>query len=292
MKQLFNVAVAVVLAFAACGLISSDAEAKRLGGGSSFGMQRQSVPQRVAPAPTRQATPATPATPTPAPQPAPRRSWLGPLAGLAAGLGLGALLSHFGLGGEFASIIMFALLAMAAVFVLKLLFRRNDAPAPTPMQYAGMGGRENPAVPPAAPSAFEQAGSPHAASAAAAVPAGFDSEAFLRVAKLNFVRLQAANDAKNLDDMREFVTPEVFAEIKIQMDERGNAKQQTDVVTLNAELLEVVTEGDRHVASVRFNGMIRETEGSAAVPFDEVWNLSKPVDGSRGWMIAGIQQIN
>jgi len=295
MKQLFNVAVAVVLAFVACGLTSGDAEAKRLGGGSSFGMQRQSVPQRVAPTPARQATPAAPATPTPAPQSTPRRSWLGPLAGLAAGLGLGALLSHFGLGGELASIIMFALLAMAAVFVLKLLFRRNNAPAGTPMQYAGMGSEGNPTVSPATSSSFEPAGSPRPMEqpgSAAPLPAGFDSEAFLRVAKLNFVRLQAANDAKNLDDMREFVTPEVFAEIKVQMDERGNTKQQTDVVTLNAELLEVVTEGDRHVASVRFNGMIRETEGSAAVPFDEVWNLSKPADGSRGWMIAGIQQIN
>jgi len=25
--------------------------------------------------------------------------------------------------------------------------------------------------------------------------------------------------------------------------------------------------------------------------FQEVWNLSKPVNGSSGWMLAGIQQL-
>ena len=123
------------------------------------------------------------------------------------------------------------------------------------------------------------------------IPADFDSEGFLRVAKLNFVRLQAANDAKNLDDLREFVAPEIFAEIKLEMDERGNVPQQTDVVTLNASLLEVVTDGPRHIASVHFSGMIREDANAPASAFDEVWNLTKPVDGSSGWVVAGIQQL-
>ena len=285
MKKLMNVFFAVLVAFVAIGLNSGEAEARRLGGGSSFGMQRQSLAPR--PAPTRQATPATPASPAAAPSPAPKRSWLGPIAGLAAGLGIASLLSHFGLGGEFANILMLALLAMGAVILFKFLFRRQ-APASGPMQYAGLG--TAPVPPSAATPSF---GSPAGVGTMpATVPAGFDSAAFLRIAKLNFVRLQAANDAGNLDDIREFVTPEVFAEIKMQMDERGAAPQQTDVVTLNAELLEVVTEESRHVVSVRFNGMIRESESSAAVPFDEIWNLSKPVDGDKGWVIAGIQQIN
>ena len=112
------------------------------------------------------------------------------------------------------------------------------------------------------------------------------------MAKLNFVRLQASNDARNIDDIREFVSPELFAEIRMQIDERGAAPQQTDIVTLNAELLEVTTESGRHIASVHFSGMIREVAGAAAAPFDEVWNLSKPADGSKGWVIAGIQQLS
>lgn len=294
MKKLLHLVLVVFIAFVATGLSIGDAEAARFGGGRSFGMQRQSVAPR--PAPTHQAAPA-PAAPKPAaPAPAaPKRNWLGPLAGLAAGLGIGALLSHFGLGQGFANILMFALLAMAAVFVLRMLFRRN-APHSEPMQYAGTGGSAVPPSMPPQPQA-EQAFTPASASPPAVepvsrVPEGFDSEAFLRIAKLNFVRLQAANDSRNLEDIREFVAPEIYAEIKMQMDERGDAPQQTDVVTLNAQLLEVVTEGGRHIASVHFSGLIREQKDAAAAPFDEAWILSKPVDGSKGWIIAGIQQIS
>lgn len=286
MKKLFAI---LFVAVAALSVSIGDAEAARLGGGRSIGMQRQAVTPRPV-APTQQVAPApvSPA-PTAAPAPAaqPKRSWLGPIAGLAAGLGLGALLSHFGLGAGFANVLMMALLAMAAVFVFKLLFRRNEQPAAQPLQYAGAGsGGQAPAE--EAPVAASSGGS---AAPAARIPDGFDVDGFLRVAKLNFVRLQAANDSKNLDDIREFVAPEIYAEIKLEMDERGTAPQQTDVVTLNAELLEVVTEGHQHIASVRFNGMIRESANASATPFDEIWNLSKAVDGSRGWVVAGIQQL-
>jgi predicted lipid-binding transport protein (Tim44 family) len=84
----------------------------------------------------------------------------------------------------------------------------------------------------------------------------------------------------------------MFAEIKLEIDERGRAPQQTDVVTLNAELLDVAEEGKQYVASVRFHGAIREVEGAAPEAFDEVWHLTKPVDGSHGWAVAGIQQVS
>ena len=275
------------LAFA-LGLSLGEAQAARLGGGKSVGMQRQAVqPQR---APAQQATPAQPAAPAAAPAPAtPKRNWLGPVAGLAAGLGLAALASHFGFGEGLANVLTIALLAMAAVFVVRWLLRRNSPPVPArdALQYAAAGE----SVAPSAPSAQTPLAIPGGASASA-IPADFDSEAFVRVAKLNFVRLQAANDAGNVDDIREFVAPELYAEIKLQIDERGGTAQQTDVVTLAAELLEVVSEGKRYVASVRFSGMLREAPGTAAQPFAEIWNLCKPVSGDSGWVIAGIQQVN
>ena len=286
-----NLILAVFVTVVALGLTVSDAKAARFGGGKSFGMQRQSVTPRPA-APTQQAVPKAPASPTAAPAAAPKRNWMGPIAGLAAGLGIAALLSHFGMGEGMANLLMIGLLIMAAVFVIKLLFRRS-MPAARPsdsMQFAGAGSspiNQNPQS--ATP--FGSA-APVIAATSESVPAGFDTEGFLRIAKLNFVRLQASNDAKNFDDIREFVSPEVYAEIKMQMDERGDAPQQTDIVTLNAELLEVVTESNRHIASVHFSGMIREEIGSAAVPFNEVWNLSKPVEGNKGWIISGIQQLN
>ncbi|KAF7961526.1 hypothetical protein AWV80_32385 [Cupriavidus sp. UYMU48A] len=104
------------------------------------------------------------------------------------------------------------------------------------------------------------------------------------------MRLQAAWDAGNLDDIREFTTPEMFAEIKMDLSERGAEVNKTDVVTLEAQLLGIESSPSQHLASVRFSGMIRERAGEAAQPFGEVWNLAKPVSGTGGWLLAGIQQ--
>lgn len=124
-----------------------------------------------------------------------------------------------------------------------------------------------------------------------AIPAGFDSEAFLRNAKVYFVRLQAAWDAGNIDDIREFTTPEMFAEIRVDLAGRGAQPNQTDVVQLNADLLAVEERGNEYLASVRFSGLIREEAGAAAAPFVEIWNLSKSRSSGEGWLLAGIQQV-
>jgi len=279
MKKMLLAVCTVVMAL---GLCVGSAEAARLGGGKSVGMQRQSV----APKPTsstQQAAPSAPVQGVPAQAATPKRNWMGPIAGLAAGLGIAALLSHFGMGEGMANILMIALLAMAAVFAVKWLLRRK-APSDGALQYAGAGS----APPRSAPVGYGSA----APSGPVPIPEGFDCDAFLRIAKLNFVRLQASNDARSIDDIREFVSPELYAEIKMQMDERGDAAQQTDIVTLNAELLEVVTEANRHLASVHFSGTLREVVGATATPFDEIWNLAKPVSGDKGWVIAGIQQLS
>lgn len=298
MQAMRKFLLALSIGVLSVGLTVGDAEAKRLGGGKSSGMQRESIAQRQAgqttQVPQHAATPAAPSTPAPAPA-APKRNWLGPLAGLAAGLGIAALLSHFGMGEAMANFLMIALLAMAAIFVVKLLLRRSAPTQPdASLQYAGLSGDKASTMMSssssyAAPQGFGTSAAP---ASAQTIPSDFDVEGFVRVAKLNFIRLQTANDNKNLDDIREFVSPEMFAEIKLQMDERGNTPQQTDVVTLNAELLEVLSEERRHIASVHFSGMIREEIGAAAAPFDEVWHLTKPLDGSRGWMVSGIQQVS
>ncbi|HWU84359.1 MAG TPA: Tim44-like domain-containing protein, partial [Rhodocyclaceae bacterium] len=125
---------------------------------------------------------------------------------------------------------------------------------------------------------------------AANIPPGFDAPAFLRQAKLNFVRMQAANDRGDMADIKNFTGPELFAEIQMQYEERGRSAQQTDVVQLDADLLDVSIEGSNEVASVRFSGQIRESAETAPARFDEVWHLLRPRDGSRGWVVAGIQQ--
>src|SRR6185369_9826596 len=99
----FRLAAVLAAVFFALALVAHDADAGRLGGGKSFGKQSSTFTQRQATTPSKPASAqdaskaATPPVTAPAPQPAGNR-WLGPLAGIAAGLGIGMLLSHFGLG--------------------------------------------------------------------------------------------------------------------------------------------------------------------------------------------------
>ncbi|MGF6755602.1 Tim44 domain-containing protein [Paraburkholderia sp. GAS42] len=311
--------VAMVGLITAGSLVSLDAEARRLGGGGSIGrqsntMQRSTTPPPAQPAqPTQQsaqAAQAQRAQPAPAATPALNRSrWLGPIAGLAAGLGIAALLSHFGLGeafaGAMANFIIIALIAMVAIWLIrKFMGRKRDAGTPayasgagSPTLNAGATGyspQEPSYTAPPSGSYLAPHGNPlntPEVGTAPSVPANFDTEAFLRNAKVYFIRLQAAWDVGNMDDIREFTTPEMYAEVKVDLSSRGTGTNQTDVVQLNAELLGVEDRGTEYFASVRFSGLIRETAGAAAEPFVEIWNLSKSTRTGEGWLLAGIQQV-
>lgn len=324
MKRWLTLALVAVVATAMT--VPTEAEAKRFGGGGSSGLQRN-MPARTAPTtpPPKPATPAQPQQAAPAnaaaagaapAAAAAKRSWMGPLAGLAAGLGIAALMSHLGLGEAFGNFLMLALLAVAAIFVVRFLMRRfaGGAPARGPA-LAGAGGPSGapwptaagserrgldpaPAQAAAGPSAAPALDAPAAPAPVAAepqvarafVPAAFDSEGFSRIAKMIFIRMQAANDSADLEDLRKFTTPEMFAVARLELQERGPAAQHTDVVKVDADILDVAEEADRQVVSVRFHGRIAEQAGAAPVDFDEVWHLVKPHDDSRPWAIAGIEQ--
>lgn len=295
MKKLLSLlAVALTLGL---GAAHFDAEAKRIGGGRSLGMQRQATPPAKAP----NATPATPAQGAAgAAAAAPKRNWMGPIAGLAAGLGLAALASHLGLGEGFANILMIGLLVMAAIAVFRLLARNRAAQQGGGMNYAGAGAGQG-----QQPNAFRMPAPPAGGNAAsgggsmigsaigagqpqqAPIPADFDVAGFVRNAKVNYIRLQASYDAGNLDDIREFTSPEMFAEIQMDLRERGGATQRTEVEQLDAKVLEVAEEAGRYVVSVHFTGMVREDGTPDTI--SEIWHLTKPRHGG-GWVLAGIQQ--
>lgn len=282
---------------------TGDAEAKRLGGAKSFGMQRQATPPAPAVAPSAATAPAAaakaPGTAA-APQASARPSWMGPVAGLAAGLGLAALASHFGFGEELASMLMIGLIVMAVMVVIGLIMRKRAAAQQPALAGAGAGGmqyarnnfeRTEPAARPYDVSTPGSA-SADAAPVRSAIPADFDVEGFVRNAKVHFIRLQAANDGGNLEDIRAFTTPEMFAELKMDIVERSDSAQATDVVKIDADVIEVAEEAGRYVVSVRFNGLIREDKDGPVEAFEEVWNLVKPIEGSGGWLLAGIQQMH
>ena len=260
------------------GLVAvEDADARRLGGGRSLGAQRSVTAPPARPAP-QQAAPRQAQSPQQAaPQTGSR--WGGILGGLA----LGGLLGYLFAGNGMMGVLALAVLAFLAVAAIGALMRRARQET-RPVQLAGFGDETVPAPPPSQASGLAVAASP--------LPASFDRAGFLRAAKTRFIKLQMANDAGRLDDIRELTTHEMFDALRGDVDAGQHTAHSTDVVTLDADLLELATEKDRHWASVRFSGMVRETPGTEPVGFAEVWNLVKPVDGSSGWLLAGIQQMH
>ncbi|SMP77932.1 Tim44 domain-containing protein [Noviherbaspirillum suwonense] len=315
-----KVVMGVMVAIMAVSIGLSSAEAKRMGSGSSVGKQSQSVNQSSpaqsaqSPAAMQSAAPARPGATPAAAAPKPASPWKGMLGGALLGLGLGALLSSMGIGGALASMIstmlMVGLLVVAGLFIYRMLKRKSDGGSVRPAYAtaaagAGAGAGAAPSsftpeigshVEPLRPAALQSA-QPAASGSATSdapwgVPADFDTPAFLRHAKTYFIRLQAAWDKADVNDIREFTSPEMFAELRMQIQERGASANHTDVVSLDAQLLGIETSGPDHLASVKFSGMIREALDAPAEPFAEVWNLTKPSSGQGGWTLAGIQQIS
>lgn len=323
---IFSAVFAVTLA-----LSGTAADAKRLGGGSSFGKQSSNVTQRQA-APAGSNTAAKPAAPAATPAPvAPKKPWGAMLGGLAAGLGLAWLASSLGLGGAFSQIIMFALLALVVMVVIGFVMRKlkggganaagaaraqppfafqgagNAAEATTPRNYSPANVGNDASARPwersatafdataAAPATGSMIGSGLAGSQSWGVPAGFDAEGFLKASKANFVTLQDAWDRSDIQNLRAMMTDDMLEQIRTQLADReshtGGVTNKTEVVMLNAQLLGIEELSDTYMASVEFSGMIREDASVSASPFREVWNMTKPRSGSGGWLVAGVQAL-
>lgn len=309
MKKLL---IALMVVMSTASIVVTEVEAKRLGSGSSIGRQSQMSRQASPPSAPGQTANQAQQNPAAAPSAAgaaaaakPASPWRNILGGALLGLGLGALLSHLGIGGALASIIstvlMVALLALAAMFIYRML-RRKSPNAHARHAYAGegyapgrtpeIGSRLEPHARPAAFQADPVTSGSSIATSASSLPADFDAQSFVRNAKTYFIRLQAAWDRADINDISEFTTPQMFGELRLQLQERGPSPNHTDVVSLDAELLGIEQSGDEYLASVRFSGMIKEAEGASAEPFAEAWNLVKPVSGQGGWVLAGIQQLS
>ena len=319
---------AVVLV-AALAVVPPLAEAKRMGGGGSFGKQSSNVTQREATPRAPQQAPAQqqaakPATPAAAPAAPAKKPWGAMLGGIAAGLGLAWLAHSLGLGEAFGNILLFGLLALAIMVVVGMIKRARNKPkaaaaaAPSPFAFQSTGApapdavvqprQYNPekvgndasarpweqgAVPAAGGSMI---GSGLAASAPNwSVPADFDAAGFLESAKRNFITLQAAWDRADVATLRSMMTDEMLEEIKSQLAERESqpsaAANQTDVVMIEAQLLGIEDLGRGYMASVEFSGLIREDASAGPSPFREVWNMTKPKDNSSGWLVAGLQAL-
>ncbi len=295
--------------------LSGLTDARRMGGGGNLGAQRSISPQKAAPAtapgngaspsPSQPAAPASATTPnaptaSPAPAPSGMSRWMGPIAGIAAGLGLAALMSHFGLSEGFGSILLLGLAVFAGIYILRMFLGRRQAPD-APLQYAGAGTPSATISPSSSapswriPSTTELAGQPASETptfgvARKTLPQGFDAATFAKEAKRQYIQIQRSYDDADRVTLSSVMTAEMVAEIGRELDNRG-LHQPTEIVTLDADVLDVSTEDDKYWVSVRFTGLVKEDGEPLPHSVDEVWNLTKPVKGGSGWLLAGISQL-
>ncbi len=322
----FVTAFLAVLVVAVVGL--QDAEARRLGGGKSFG----SRPSHSAPY-KRSATPARPSPGQQAVQQqnAQRRAQLanrGGLWGMLGGLALGGLLGALFFGGAFENLNFLDIAIFALIGFL--LYRLFAARARRAASHAGGGGQ--PAGTSATPGAGvhreadpgtearrdwgldseamdrkfgkgeSDDGSPPEESADvreegdAQVPSDFDEQAFLKGAERAYRMLQEAWDRGDLDEIERFTTEAVFAEISSQFQDR-HGENRTEILSLDARLMEVRRVGDAMEAGVLFDAYLREVDASSGSDergrqAREVWHFVRPSDASEPtWYLDGIQQL-
>lgn len=255
-----------MIALLSFGLFINEASAKRFGGGRSFGVQR-SQSSLFSSTKTHKSAALG--------QKANKSRWGGMLGGML----IGGLLASLFMGNGFASGMMSWLLLAAAVYFIVKMVQRRTQPV---TQAANTSSFRQPTFNNPLNQYFT-----NNSNSSSSTGVDLDNEALLRTAKLCFIRLQAAYDQKNLADLQAFTLPEVFAEIKMQLDERGNEPNSTEVINLDAELLDLSNQSYSKLASVRFTGQIKENGELNSL--DEIWHF-RQLDRNSEWQVGGIQQ--
>ncbi|WP_320175832.1 TIM44-like domain-containing protein [Maridesulfovibrio sp.] len=291
--------------------MAGDADAKRMGGGKSFGSKPSF--SKTYNKPTSTATSQKQASGTNNQQGGFARPGMGLLGGLLAGTFLGSLFGGFGgMGGGFFNLLIIGLLVYLGFKFFKSRSRGTDDMYRQGNYQRGpdysQSNHNNANADPyarrehAAQNAWDHLSSKPSsqqASGSAApqsgpvvnIPAGFDEEEFLEGAKAVYTRLQKSWDNRDMADIEQFATAGVVNEIKQQAKE-DPGQSQTDVLMVNARLLEVKEEGGVTNVTVYYDVLLRE-DPSQSQPSQvrEVWHFVKPVGSDGMWKLDGIQQL-
>ena len=122
-------------------------------------------------------------------------------------------------------------------------------------------------------------------------PQDFDQDEFLRGAKAAYTRLQDSWDRRDLNDIAQFATEDVMQELRRQAQE-DPAPGKTELLLVNASILEVRDEGNLRRVAVYFDVLMREDQKSAhPEQVREVWHFVCSRSAGDSWKLDGIQQL-
>lgn len=278
--------------------VAETVEAKRLGGGFSLGKKFSAPKKATPPAQQKQAAPNAAQQATKA---APKRKGFGGLmAGLLAGGIFGALL----FGGAFDGIQFMDLLLIAAViFIIYKIMSARKAAQPQPA-YADQGAQRYEINPHHEQNQAREAqqdfkpmpsfgsnlgGNGWGDSQEINVPQWFNKDAFVEGARGHFIKLQAAWDNCDWDEIKSYTAAELF-ELLQQERAKLPEHQRTEVVSVMAEIANFIEEPQEAIVSVNFYGWLKE-DTDETVEFNETWHLSRDMSQDNAdWFIVGIEQ--
>ncbi len=280
MQRFLSIALAMCLSLGLT--MSFDAEAKRMGGGKSFG-SAPSHQARQAPAQQQQAAPAAGGRQTAAASGASR--WLGPLAGLAAG---GLLASMFmGDGFEGLQIMDMLIFGLIAFLLFRFLAARRRQAQPAAAVGASYQ-REMPTQ--AAPNSIFGGSSAAAIKPVINAPAWFNEQSFVSAGREHFLSLQQHWDANEMDKIAEFVTPQLLDFLSRERADLGDGFQSTYVDDLDVQLDGVDDLSDKTVATLTFTGVAKTSRFDQGEAFSESWRMERAAGDNQPWLVAGIRQ--
>jgi len=266
--------------------LSFDANAKRMGGGNSMGAAPSHQTRQVdSPSSAPMASPQAPGRQQPQPAASGASRWLGPLAGLAAGGLIAALLMGDGFEGfQFLDFLLIGVIAFLLYYVLVMRKRRQVEPALAGHPSAASMARDM--SPPAATGGLMSALAPAPIQA----PAWFNEQNFINAAREHFMELQRYWNVNNMQGIAEFVTPQMFALLSKERAELGSAHQTTQIDGLQIQLDGVDDLADKTVATLTFSGITKETMFDKGERFSESWRMERLQGTDQPWLLAGIRQ--
>ena len=303
MKRFFSLVAILMVSVA----VTPIAEAKKFGGGKSFGKSF-----KTAPAPKQQQQNTNSIRQDQAGKnTAANSSKKGLMGGLLGGLLAGGLLAAF-FGGAFEGIQFMDILIMGLIAFLAFKFLRGmlgakqgsmnqqNARGQQPA-FGGMGQNkfEQPTQQPNVHN-FEQA-QPQSQGTAGGFgfgaqsdvphnyPPGFDQAAFINGSREHYRTLQGAWNHNELSTIEEYVSPSLFEDLKAERSKLAG-DQHTDVMYVDAEIVRADHDGSKAQLSLQFSGRYRDSAEGIEEDITDIWHLERDLTTDNApWLIVGIQ---
>ncbi|MGR5068527.1 Tim44 domain-containing protein [Vibrio alfacsensis] len=289
MKRLFSIVALLMFTVA----VTPIAEAKKFGGGKSFGKS-----YKTAPAPKQQQQNTNTIGKEQTTKSSSKKGLMG---GLLGGLLAGGLLAAF-FGGsfegiQFMDILIIGLIAFVIFKLMRGLLGAKQGSMNQHRQQPAFGGNHSKFEQPNMQN-FEQqpntntggfGGFSNQADIPHNYPPGFDQAAFINGSREHYRILQGAWNHNQLDTIEEYVSQSLFEDLKAER-AKLEGEQHTDVMYVDAEIVRADYDANKAQLSLQFSGRYRDAAENIEEDIKDIWHLERDLTVPNApWLIVGIQ---